>query len=110
VLLDDSSPPKALTPNYNNDLVVFFINTNACYNRNVALTKEAADVGKMLEYLDTELTAVATQNKAAWIIGNVNPGSKFCNDRWSRRYNILVEKHQAVIRMQLFGHEANEYF
>jgi len=110
ILIDDSSPPKAVSPNYNTDLVVLFLNTNACYNRNVALTKEAADVGNMLTYLDAELTAVKAQNKAAWIVGNVNPGSKFCNARWARRYNVLVEKHQEVVRMQLFGHEANEYF
>jgi len=90
--------------------VVLFINTNACYNRNVGLTKEKSDVGLQLAYLDTELAAAKAANKGAWIIGNVNPGSSFCNSRWSRRYNILVEKYNTVIRMQLFGHEAKEYF
>jgi len=45
ILIDGSIPPKALMPNFNSDLVVLFINTNACYNRNVGLMKEAEDVG-----------------------------------------------------------------
>ena len=53
ILIDDSNPPKAVTPNYNSDLVVLFINTNACYNRNVGLTKEAADIGGMFAWMET---------------------------------------------------------
>jgi hypothetical protein len=40
----------------------------------------------------------------------LNPGSKYCNAKWSRRYNVLIERYQQVVRMQLFGHEDEEYF
>jgi len=45
-----------------------------------------------------------------WIIGHMNPGSKYCNTKWSRRYKILIERYQKIVRMQLFGHEIEEYF
>ena len=53
ILIDDSSPPKQMMPNYNSDLSVIFINTNACYNRNVALMKETSDVANQLNYLES---------------------------------------------------------
>jgi len=40
----------------------------------------------------------------------MNPGSKYCNDKWARRYNTLIERYQHIIRFQAFGHEAEEYF
>jgi uncharacterized protein (UPF0303 family) len=46
----------------------------------------------------------------AWIVGNMNPGSKNCNTKWARRYNAIIERYQSTVRMQLFGHEAEEYF
>lgn len=110
ILIDSSNPPKGTMPNYNSDLVVLFLNTNACYNRNIGLMKAAADAGDQLQYMETELKAIEANNKVAWIIGNISPGSKNCNTKWARRYNILVERFQKVIRMQLFGHEAEEYF
>lgn len=110
IQIDSSTPPLAQSPFLNSDVVVLFINTNACHNRNIALMSEAQDPGGMLNFLETELTTVETNNKVAWIIGNVNPGSRYCNTKWSRRYNILIERFQKVVRMQLFGHEAEESF
>ena len=97
-------------PNYNSDLTVFFLNSNTCFNRNVGLTKEMNDAAKMLEYLEVELKKLEQTSKYAWMVGNVNPGSKYCNSKWARRYNVLIERYQKIVRMQLFGHEAEEYF
>ena len=69
-------------PNYNSDLTAFFINTNVCYNRNVALMKEEGDAAGMLAWLETELGKLELTSKVAWIIGNVNPGSKYCYSKW----------------------------
>lgn len=110
ILIDESSPPKQVMPNYNSDLTVFFLNTNACYNRNVALMKEENDVANQLSYLETQLKTLEQTSKYAWIVGHINPGSKHCNPKWARRYNVLVERFQKTIRMQLFGQEAEEYF
>lgn len=98
-------------PNYKPDLTVFFLNTNACFTRNVGLVKEENDVAGMLKFLEIELQKLEQQtNQSAWIIGNINPGSKSCNTKWARRYNIIIERHQRIVKMQLFGHEAEEYF
>jgi len=110
ILIDSSNPPKGTMPNYNSDLVVLFLNTNACNNRNIGLMKEKADVGGQLHYIETELLNIEANNKVAWIVGNINPGSKNCNSKWAGRYNTLVERFQKIIRMQLFGHETEEYF
>ncbi len=72
--------------------------------------REKSDPGGQLAYLEAQLNYTAQNKQTTWIIGNMNPGSKFCNAKWSRRYNILIEKYQHVVRMQLFGHEDEEYF
>jgi hypothetical protein len=75
--------------------------------------KESDDAGEMLAWLEAQLQAIEALGnaaKAAWIIGNVNPGSKYCNSKWARRYNILIERYQKLVRMQLFGHEPEEFF
>jgi len=56
------------------------------------------------------LKTYEASGKSAWIIGNVNPGSAYCNTKWARRYNIIIERYQKVVRMQLFGHERDNYF
>lgn len=38
------------------------------------------------------------------------PGSPNCNGQWAEKYNLLIERFQAVVKMQLFGHDANDYF
>lgn len=72
--------------------------------------REKNDPGNQLEWLIAKLLAIETDKQKAWIIGNVNPGSKYCNSRWSRRYNSIINRFQAVVRAQFFGHEAEEYF
>jgi hypothetical protein len=57
-----------------------------------------------------KLLAAEEAEMAAWIIGYMNPGSKSCNSKWARRYNAIIERFQAVVRMQLFGHESSDYF
>jgi len=71
---------------------------------------EKSDAGAQLAYLNETLYDVELNNKKAWIIGNINPGSKYCNTKWARRYNSIIERYQGSVRMQLFGHEAEEYF
>lgn len=71
---------------------------------------EKSDPGTQLEYLKTQLTATASASKKAWIIGNLAPGSKHCNYRWAKRYNILIERFQGVVTFQHFGSDEEEYF
>jgi hypothetical protein len=43
---------------------------------------EMGDVGGQLEWLEEELKKVEDANNVVygvWIIGNLNPGSKYCN-------------------------------
>ena len=75
--------------------------------------KEMGDVGGQLAWLEVELKKVEENDNVVygvWIIGNLNPGSRFCNVHWARRYNTLVERYQSIIRMQLFGHEEESYY
>lgn len=72
--------------------------------------KETSDPGGQLAWLETELTKIETEKRVVWITGNVAPTSKYCNSNWSKRYNVLVERFQDIIRMQIFGHEVEDYF
>ena len=55
--------------------------------------REDSDPGNQLQWLITTLKSLETTNAKAWIIGNIHPGSKYCNSKWARRYNILIEKY-----------------
>jgi len=111
ILADTSNPNWALQGIQNTFVKPIFINTNACFNNNWELTKEAGDPGKQLEYLANELAeAAGSSNKKVWIIGNVAPGNKHCNSRWAQRYNALVERYQATIVFQGFGYDELETF
>lgn len=72
--------------------------------------QESDDPGGQLQWLQNTLKAYEASKKRAWIIGNINPGSAYCNTKWARRYNIIVNRFQQTIRMQLFGHEHDHYF
>lgn len=89
---DGGSPQKAITAFPKNDLNVISLNTNACHNRNFALMRERDDPGGQLAWLITTLAGFERDNEKAWIIGNVNPGSKYCNSRWARRYNSIINR------------------
>ena len=91
-------------------LVLVFLNTNACNNRNWGLLQEAGDPANQLQFLNEQLLKVESEGKKAWIIGYMNPGSSKCNSKWARRYHAIIERFQAVVRFQLFGHEASDYF
>jgi len=56
------------------------------------------------------LKQAKADTKKVWIIGNLSPASPTCNHRWAKRYNYLIELYQEIIRMQLFGHETQDYF
>ena len=92
------------------DLGIISLNTNACFNHNFGLMQESDDPGGQLQWLQDTLKSYEASKKYAWIIGNVNPGSKYCNTKWARRYNIIVNRFQSTIRMQLFGSEHHNYF
>lgn len=92
------------------NLGIISLNTNACFNHNFGLMGESDDPGGQLAWLKGVLKTYEASDKSAWIIGNVNPGSANCNSKWARRYNAIVRRYQKVIRMQLFGHERDDYF
>ena len=92
IRLNSRSDPIA--PLYKGDMTLLFLNTNACNNKNLELMKETADVGDQLKWLEEELIKVEVHStiNAVWIFGNMNPGSKFCNAQWAKRYHTLIER------------------
>lgn len=54
VLLDSLGKLQE-SPVFSSFVKMIFLNTNACYNRNIALMKEEADVAGQLKYLEDTL-------------------------------------------------------
>jgi len=73
--------------------------------------QEQNDTAGHLAWLQTQLSsAEGSPGTRVWITGNIAPGSSQCNSRWAKRYNALIERYQAVVTMQLFGGDEQDYF
>lgn len=96
-----NSRSNPIAPLYKSDMTLLFLNTNACNNKNLELMKETDDVGGQLKWLEEELLKVEkdTAHNAVWIFGNMNPGSKYCNAQWAKRYQTLIERFQHIVRL-----------
>ena len=89
---NDATPRQSIKSFSKSDLGIISLNTNACFNHNFGLMQESDDPGNQLQWLQDTLKAYEVSKKRAWIIGNVNPGSAYCNTKWARRYNIIVNR------------------
>jgi hypothetical protein len=85
---------------------VISLNTNAAYDVNYRLVKDAFDPGHMIQWLENELQTLEDNDGFAYIIGHVPP-NLFLYE-FGHRYQALMERYQHVIRFQSFGHTHGE--
>jgi len=80
------------------------LNTEACdaYNFNVLSIEK--DPEEQLIWLHKTLLRAEMNKEDVIIIGHVPPGDDTCSEEWSKRYCVLVERFQNIIRGQFFGH------
>ncbi|KAJ6645977.1 Sphingomyelin phosphodiesterase, partial [Pseudolycoriella hygida] len=83
---------------------IISINTNYCYFLNLWLLINATDPISHLQWLAYELQAAELSNEKVHIIGHIPPGNVDCMRIWSRNYFKIIERFQATVTGQFFGH------
>jgi sphingomyelin phosphodiesterase len=91
-------------------LRVISLNTQACYNYNFRLLKDATDPGKLIEWLRAELDTAERNGELVYIAGHLPPGYGDCLDAWSWHYNTLIERYVHIVKGQFFGHTHWDHF
>eukprot|EP00827_Trimyema_finlayi_P002679 TRINITY_DN237_c0_g1_i4.p1 TRINITY_DN237_c0_g1~~TRINITY_DN237_c0_g1_i4.p1 ORF type:complete len:538 (-),score=114.47 TRINITY_DN237_c0_g1_i4:101-1714(-) len=63
-----------------------------------------------LEWLESELREAESSGYTVIIQGHIPVGECIAQSQWSRRYNILIQRFQNIIRGQFFGHTHYDQF
>lgn len=69
------------------------LNSQVCYNMNVALLNETNDPASHLQWLENELSLAEKEGRVVILAGHIAPGCYTCVNNWSERYNILYERY-----------------
>lgn len=86
---------------------VIAVNTEACYAANFYLMKLRNDPGGILQWLEDTLYEMEANGETAILLGHVPPGDS-CLYQWATRFTALMDRFQAVVRLQIFGHVHKE--
>jgi len=77
---------------------------------NFWLLYNAADPeGQLQWFADTLLLAERNQEQT-WIVGHVPPGSGDCWPVWSNKFLAIINRFEAIIKAQFYGHTHNDDF
>lgn len=68
------------------------------------------DKGSQLAFLDTELAKAEANGEYVWIISHVAPGDADCGPNWSNMYSQIIQRYQATISAQFYGHTHRDEF
>jgi sphingomyelin phosphodiesterase len=89
-------------------LRLIVLNTNFCYNNNFWLFYESEDVEDHLAWLVNELQLAEDEGDMVYLIGHIPPGKSDCWTIWSREFNRVVLRYEAIIKAQFYGHTHND--
>jgi len=87
---------------------IISINTNFCYTMNFWLLHSPQDPEGQLQWLSDRLYEAEQNREKVWIIGHVPPGSDDCWYFWGQKFNALVNRYEAIIQAQYYGHTHND--
>ncbi|KAI1300253.1 Sphingomyelin phosphodiesterase [Halotydeus destructor] len=91
-------------------LKIISLNMNYCNNQNWWLLLNSTDPADELTWLINELQVSELLAEKVHIIGHIPPGSNDCLQVWSRNYHRIVNRFEATIVAQFFGHTHNDEF
>jgi sphingomyelin phosphodiesterase len=80
------------------------LNTNYCNNKNWWLLLNSTDPAIELQWFIYELQSAEFNNEKVHVIGHIPPGHSDCLKVWSRNYYAIVNRYEATITAQFFGH------
>jgi len=80
------------------------LNTEACDVYNYNVISVVRDPEGQLNWFHQTLLKAERNKEDVIIVGHVPPGDDTCSIEWSKRYSVLIERFQNIIRGQFFGH------
>ena len=89
---------------------ILSVNTNYCNNKNWWLLINSTDPVNELQWLVYELQSAESKNEKVHILGHIPPGHSDCLKIWSRNYYNIVNRYEATITAQFFGHTHYDEF
>lgn len=87
---------------------IITLNTNFCYTLNFWLIHSPEDPEGQLQWFSDTLAEAEENNELVWIVGHVPPGSDDCWYFWGQKYGALINRYEAIIRAQFYGHTHND--
>jgi len=89
---------------------IISLNTNNCYMYNFYLIGQLNDPKQQLEWLEELLRTMEQNGEVGIIIGHMPPGIADCLNDVSLRLNVLLDRFQHIVRLNLYGHTHYEEF
>lgn len=83
---------------------IISLNMNYCNNKNWWLLMNSTDPVKELQWFIFELQSAEFSGEKVHIIGHIPPGHSDCLRVWSRNYYSIINRYEATIAAQFFGH------
>ncbi|XP_077287371.1 sphingomyelin phosphodiesterase [Arctopsyche grandis] len=80
------------------------LNMNYCNNKNWWLLLNSTDPATELQWLIYELQSAEFNAEKVHLIGHIPPGHSDCLKVWSRNYYAIINRYEATITAQFFGH------
>ncbi|XP_046643241.1 sphingomyelin phosphodiesterase-like isoform X1 [Daphnia pulicaria] len=80
------------------------LNMNYCNNKNWWLLLNSTDPAQELQWLVYELQSAELKGEKVHILGHIPPGHSDCLKVWSHNYYRIVNRYEATISGQFFGH------
>ncbi|XP_050666343.1 sphingomyelin phosphodiesterase isoform X2 [Leptidea sinapis] len=89
---------------------IISLNMNYCNNKNWWLLLNSTDPATELQWLIYELQSAEFSGEKVHIIGHIPPGHSDCLKVWSRNYYAIINRYEATITAQFFGHTHYDEF
>lgn len=83
---------------------IISLNMNYCNNKNWWLLLNSTDPAKELQWFIYELQSAEFSGEKVHVIGHIPPGHSDCLKVWSRNYYHIINRYEATITAQFFGH------
>ncbi|KAI5755410.1 hypothetical protein M8J77_016576 [Diaphorina citri] len=83
---------------------IISLNMNYCNNKNWWLLLNSTDPVKELQWFIFELQSAEFSGEKVHVIGHIPPGHSDCLRVWSRNYYSIINRYEATIAAQFFGH------
>ena len=89
---------------------IIALNGQSCYSMNFYLWSEMNDELHQLDWLEETLHTMERFGEKAIIIGHIPTGIEDCMTSFAKRFAVLMDRYQHIVRTSLFGHVHREYF